>query len=175
MRKYFTSAVIVLLASHQAARADEWWTFVQITCLPELQQFSARTYGQYNPPNPNSPELEKKYIYSAESLSKRPFRCELPQIDNSGKPTTVEVQAEYSPPGNGYCQGSGTQVIKVVANGVVIRQVDMAYCEAALNTITSVQGNGVKYEALSCLTTFGGFPAIADGSETTECTSPEIK
>src|SRR5260370_30253813 len=74
------------------ARADKLWSWVQITCSPELRMFSIRRLSVVDPPatylnkvREPSPAivkaLERKFgIYDSKSLKSRPVICTIPPL-----------------------------------------------------------------------------------------------
>ena len=92
MAPLVVGCLATLLASASGARADEWYPFVQITCVPELGYFAVRQFGIWNIParGPFMPEgvnvdptvaktVNRKYgIFQNATLQKEPFTCIIP-------------------------------------------------------------------------------------------------
>jgi hypothetical protein len=164
------AAGIVLCISAAPARADQLWYYVQLTCLPQAQQFAARTFSQYNTPRPPGHD-----ILTADELSNEPYTCNLPAIGN-GPPVVIMVKGLTSAPeGSGYCSAVGREAVSITANGAEIATVDMAFCPGSVNTITSVQGSGVAYDVLHCEINFDGAYPEADEYRSAGCRGQQIE
>lgn len=91
---FFAVLSLTMASSVHSAHADEAWSFVQITCAPELGYFSIHRFFVMNPPymGPYLTEgleagpavvaaLQRKNgIFDSESLRDNPFDCSIPAV-----------------------------------------------------------------------------------------------
>jgi hypothetical protein len=67
-----------------SARADEQWSWVQITCAPELSLFSIHRFSVIDPPQLGREAvaiLQQKYgAYDSKSLKYHPLTCTIPPV-----------------------------------------------------------------------------------------------
>lgn len=141
-RAVFLNGVALMLPHH--ACADEYWPLFQITCVPDLNYFSIRSFGLANTPSefvrsyyPNEKGasytreellahedqqlglLETTYgIYTAERLQQHPYEC-LTRVGREvgGQPLKVRVDGNYVEPSTGQCRGTGVNAAHVTING----------------------------------------------------------
>jgi hypothetical protein len=156
------------LAMFSPARADILWHFVQVTCLPDARQFAVRTFNQYNTPLPPG-----HGIITAEEIKDEPWRCEMPAVGR-GPAVKIEVKGVTGKPGNGFCQGEGLEAVEIVVNGARAATVEMTGCGNSRDTMTTVQGNGVGYELLHCVSEFADNTPNAASYKDTKCSGRNI-
>jgi hypothetical protein len=117
-------SILTLSALGYSASADDYFPFVQITCVPELRYFAIRSFGIANTPlyfPTNRKErkmLERTHgIYTAEALARTPFDCHASMAMNST--TTLDAHVETA--GKGCADG-----LRVTVNG---RDVGIVHAE----------------------------------------------
>jgi hypothetical protein len=135
------ATLIAMIADALAARpakADWPYYFVQLTCIPELQHFSAQSlmiynsFGSWNSRHwkelqkleetarqrkrlellqSDKDQLQRAYgYYFVEALHDSPFKCDLGRLQ-------IEVAADFTEPADGMCKGIGSGTIHLRANG----------------------------------------------------------
>jgi hypothetical protein len=102
---FLASLLLISSSAVHSAHADEAWSFVQITCAPELGYFSIRRFFVMDLPHMGpyltegldpSPTVvaalqRKNGIFDSESLRDNPFDCSIPSFQvtpgwNEGRP-----------------------------------------------------------------------------------------
>lgn len=125
-RSLIAVTMLVLSALGQRASADDYFPFVQITCVPQLRYFAIRSFGIANTPLyfPDSPEnrelLERAYgFYTHETLARSPYDCHAPPATNS----KTELNAHVEVAGIGCADG-----LRVTVNGLDVGIVHAEIC-----------------------------------------------
>jgi hypothetical protein len=164
-----------LLAGTRPAFADAWYSFVQITCIPETQYFALRTFGQENAPRAvlglgpdiadRARALERYGVYTPEGLSQRPFTCTMPSPlhgPNQGPALTVVVSGSYTPPrAGGMGAGAATEKVAVTVNGLDTGEFDLGNWKVELITAS---GDGVGIVVEKCVVD-NGAPSVVGSDQ----------
>jgi hypothetical protein len=135
LRSLIALTVLTFSAVGNNAAADDYFPFVQITCVPGLRYFAIRTFGiantpLYFPTNRNEQEiLERTYgIYTADTLARTPFDCHAPKATGSA----TELNAHVEMAENG-CGG-----LRVTVNGRDVGVISAEVCGQQTEVTTTL-------------------------------------
>ncbi len=164
-------AALLLCLVGGAAQADEPWSFVQITCAPELSYVSVQRFTVMNPPSPGrylsghvaSPAavraIQVKYgMFDSESLKAHPFVCTIPPVppiqgyDNARPGFAVRVEGRYEkPPDSVSDYAQMLDEVDISLNGRPLGRMGLnpAGIEIGPDTV-SVAPNGVGLTVIVC-------------------------
>jgi len=135
-------------------RADQIYYFAQITCAPEIEQFSVRPYFQYNGPTRFFKEhedglslLAKKHgIYTTLGLRSAPFQCDLK--GEGTKDVHIVVTGE-GPNGKAPLEWELADLI-VTVNDKEVAKIGMGVRDPFPTGYVSVQWDGLHFEMIIC-------------------------
>ena len=116
------------------AHADDYGSYFQISCVPELQYFAIRSFVISIPPSAyKAKDLDEKYgIYTAERLKANPYVCKVPAEPQSTTPLVARVEA-IATAQTSLC-GSG--MVRVTINDHDVGLISAEACQGG-RTITS--------------------------------------
>jgi hypothetical protein len=103
MRRLIYAIAIVLVGAmlnSGDARADSYFKFVRITCVPEANYAAIETLGLYNVGVEERAALAAQGIFEISDLDKRPYACKL-----ASGALSVELINYHAPQPTGQCGG----------------------------------------------------------------------
>lgn len=113
----FLAIIQILLSANKAAHADEYWSFVEMHCIPSIGLFSIKEFSEYNLPgigNLDIKDLEKieksdgvfllsRYVDKISGGDRvQPFTCQIERGKTSHN-VSIYVGANHKPQATGTC------------------------------------------------------------------------
>ena len=111
-------AVFAFVSTHHAARADEFFPFVRLTCLPQQDYAEIETLGLWNIAGDSGnipPSLAADGLHDLSKVAEKPLICDLPL-----GAVRIKLTRYHAPQATGMCGGVEDADMQVTVDGMVV-------------------------------------------------------